>query len=62
MEKEILVMEDDAMRQNVTFDTLCRQKELQGYVRIGQPHNHPAVGKCIKMIHRNYLAKDGRRI
>lgn len=62
MEKEILVMEDDAMRQNITFDTLCRQKELQGYVRIGQPHNHPAVGKCIKMIHRNYLARDGRRI
>ena len=62
MEKEILVMEDDAMRQNITFDALCRQKELKGYVRIGQPHNHPAVGKCIKMIHRNYLAKDGRRI
>ena len=62
MEKEILVMEDDAVRLKITFDTLCRQKELKGYVRIGQPYSHPAVGKCIKMIHRNYLAKDGRRI
>jgi hypothetical protein len=62
MEKQILVIEDDAVRLKITFDALCRQKELKGYVRIGQPHNHPAVGKCIKMIHRNYLARDGRRI
>ena len=55
-------MEDDAIRLKITFDTLCRQKELKGYVRIGQPYSHPAVGRCIKMIHRNYLAKDGRRI
>jgi hypothetical protein len=55
-------MEDDAIRLKITFDTLCRQKELEGYVRIGQPYSHPAVGKCIKMMHRNYLAKDGRRI
>jgi len=62
MEKTILVMEDEAIRLKITFDTLCRQKELEGYVRIGQPYSHPAVGKCIKMMHRNYLAKDGRRI
>ncbi len=62
MEKTILVMEDEAIRLKITFDTLCRQKELEGYVRIGQPYSHQAVGKCVKMIHRNYLAKDGRRI
>lgn len=62
MQKEILVMEGDAIRLNITFDTLCRQKEIEGYVRIGQPYSHPAVGKCIKMMHRNYLAKNGRRI
>jgi hypothetical protein len=56
MEKKIMVTEDQALAQDIPLANLVKAKEDEGYV-VTSSHQHPAVGKVVNMIHRNYMDK-----
>ena len=56
MEKKIWVTEDQALGQNVPLADLVKAKEEEGYV-VTSTYQHPAVGKVVTMVHRNFIDK-----
>jgi len=56
MEKKIMVSEDQALAQKVPLSNLIKLKEEEGYV-VTSTYQHPAVGKVVTMVHRNFIDK-----
>lgn len=56
IDEKVWVVEDDALRQEVSLQSLVDIRINEGYVETSR-HQHPAVGTVVVMRHKSFMDK-----